>query len=222
VVKVTVAGTQTVIVIGTYDLAVGTAYSLAVGGTVAGKSVKLIPFVDNLAAPAKDTAHMRLYHLAPTSPAFAVDTVSTKGRTNVVKTIEYGKATDTFPLPVPPSKYDMLFLPLVATPRKAVFQNRDNTASSSGSLIPVFLHEANLESCKVYSKFLFGPNTDLKLYAVVYAPAGGCSGGLPISTDGSCGAGRAMCYPEQPCCSKYGYCGSGIDYVGTTLAPSSQ
>ncbi|KAG7150819.1 Endochitinase 2 like protein [Verticillium longisporum] len=40
--------------------------------------------------------------------------------------------------------------------------------------------------------------------------------GLPISSDGSCGAGKATCrgYGEHQCCSQYGYCGSTTEYCG--------
>ncbi|KAF6827909.1 putative class III aminotransferase [Colletotrichum plurivorum] len=53
---------------------------------------------------------------------------------------------------------------------------------------------------------------------------GGNSGspGLPISTDGSCGAGRATCRGNgiHQCCSRYGFCGNSNMFCGSGCQPA--
>jgi len=46
---------------------------------------------------------------------------------------------------------------------------------------------------------------------------GGGSGSTPVSTDGSCGAGKATCKGSTfgNCCSQYGWCGSTTGHCGT-------
>jgi hypothetical protein len=41
--------------------------------------------------------------------------------------------------------------------------------------------------------------------------------GTPVSTDGSCGSGKATCAGSTfgNCCSQYGWCGSTTDHCGT-------
>lgn len=226
-IKVTVAGTSTVLLSQSVSVPAGNALTLAVVGTVASKSVQLVVFQDDLSNPAPGTAHLRIFNLSPGSPNFGVDLISSAGRSAGVAIVPYPKASNTLSVAVPPSSYGILLIPTSAQPRQRPVLEvkaagaRDNVGSTS-SLISTYLHEAILESCKLYDKFIFGPPSDLKMYAVVYAPAGGCSGGggggLPISNDGSCGAGVAICYSQGPCCSKYGYCGSGSDYVSLIVS----
>ncbi|TPX38109.1 hypothetical protein SmJEL517_g00103 [Synchytrium microbalum] len=57
------------------------------------------------------------------------------------------------------------------------------------------------------------------------APAASPSaGGLPLTSDGTCGAGIAICgdgtNTDGPCCSQYGWCGTGTAWCGTGCQPS--
>ncbi|CCF47599.1 chitinase [Colletotrichum higginsianum] len=53
------------------------------------------------------------------------------------------------------------------------------------------------------------------------AGGGGGDPGLPVSTDGSCGAGKATCRGNgnHQCCSKYGFCGNSDLYCGAGCQP---
>ncbi|KAI9014027.1 hypothetical protein DFJ74DRAFT_681050 [Hyaloraphidium curvatum] len=217
-VKVTVAGQpNNVVTQANINAGAGQAYTIAATGVLAQNNVKLDVFNDDLSPTANGQAKLRAYHLAPNVGTVAVTVLSESGLAGGDPDLAYGTATPYLSVPVPPNKYWILLVP----PR-----------GDNPSLIPAFVHIADVSACNIYDKWVFGPNNDLKMYATVYSP--GCGSGpspppppppppgpsppppppspLPVSTDGRCGAGVATCYPEGPCCSQFGYCGSGGQY----------
>ncbi|TPX38107.1 hypothetical protein SmJEL517_g00105 [Synchytrium microbalum] len=85
-------------------------------------------------------------------------------------------------------------------------------ASPSASAAPASPSASTVKASPVASPIKASPSAS--------APAPSSSSvGLPLTSDGSCGAGLAICgdgnNTDGPCCSKYGWCGSGTAYCGT-------